>query len=235
MNDNDPAHIAAVRDQLIATKKRILAFDDTTFYSKLASGESLMAHAWDGWCNYGTQANADIKFMVPKEGSDLWVDTMVVLKSSQNLDAAYQFVNFMLAKENHAWVAENILYKVPNRAAMESLDKALIDRAEQEIKRQYLSRSLYGAEVVTTITPLERNRVNVAFNVVEGEPARIADIRILGSKAFSEATLRGLFDLDTGAETGAGADFWFHAITNTELYIEPQNGARLALGDGSDL
>ncbi|MFY8087719.1 MAG: POTRA domain-containing protein, partial [Rubrivivax sp.] len=40
-------------------------------------------------------------------------------------------------------------------------DRALVDKAEQEIKRQYLSRSLYGAEVVTTITPLERNRVNV--------------------------------------------------------------------------
>ena len=46
-------------------------------------------------------------------------------------------------------------------------DKALIDRAEQEIKRQYLSRSLYGAEVVTTVTPIERNRVNVTFTMTE--------------------------------------------------------------------
>jgi outer membrane protein insertion porin family len=44
-------------------------------------------------------------------------------------------------------------------------DRALVDRAEQEIKRQYLARSLYGAEVVTTITPLERNRVNVTFTM----------------------------------------------------------------------
>ncbi|MBX9747659.1 MAG: hypothetical protein K2X34_12205 [Hyphomonadaceae bacterium] len=43
-----------------------------------------------------------------------------------------------------------------------------------------------------------------------------------------------MFDLDTGAETGAGADLWFHAVSNTELYLEPRNGARLALGDGSD-
>jgi outer membrane protein assembly factor BamA len=42
-------------------------------------------------------------------------------------------------------------------------DRALADRAEQELKRQYLTRSLYGAEVVTTITPIERNRVNVTF------------------------------------------------------------------------
>ena len=50
-------------------------------------------------------------------------------------------------------------------------DKALVDRAEQELKRQYLAKSLYGAEVITTITPLERNRVNVTFTVTEGSVA----------------------------------------------------------------
>ncbi|MDE2564165.1 MAG: outer membrane protein assembly factor BamA [Burkholderiales bacterium] len=74
-------------------------------------------------------------------------------------------------------------------------DKALIDRAEQEIKRQYLSRSLYGAEVVTTVTPLERNRVNVTFTMNEGEAAKIKDIRIVGNKAYSESTLLDLFEL----------------------------------------
>jgi outer membrane protein insertion porin family len=77
-------------------------------------------------------------------------------------------------------------------------DRALIERAEQEIKRQYLTRSLYGAEVVTTITPLERNRVNVTFTMTEGDAARIKSIRILGAQAFSESTLLGLMDLTTG-------------------------------------
>ena len=60
-------------------------------------------------------------------------------------------------------------------------DRALVDRAEQEIKRQYLSRSLYGAEVVTTVTPIERNRVNVTFTMTEGDAARIREIRIVGA------------------------------------------------------
>ena len=77
-------------------------------------------------------------------------------------------------------------------------DKALLDKAEQELKRQYLTRSLYAAEVVTTVTPIERNRVNLTFSVVEGDVVKIKDIRIIGNKAFSESTLRGLFDLDTG-------------------------------------
>ena len=114
-----------VKNTLIEAKKTLLAYDDTTFYAKLVSGEALMVQAWDGWCNYGITDNKDIKYVIPKEGSDLWVDTMVVMKASENKDAAFQFINFMLDTKNHAWAAENILYKVPNKAAMESLPAEL--------------------------------------------------------------------------------------------------------------
>jgi spermidine/putrescine transport system substrate-binding protein len=46
---------------------------------------------------------------------------MVVMKASANKDAAFQFINFMLDAKNHAWAAQNIDYKVPNKPAMESL------------------------------------------------------------------------------------------------------------------
>ncbi|MDB5915472.1 MAG: omp85, partial [Ramlibacter sp.] len=61
-------------------------------------------------------------------------------------------------------------------------DQALADRAEQELKRQYINRCLYGAEVVTTVTPIERNRVNLTFSVTEGEPTRIKELRIIGNR-----------------------------------------------------
>jgi outer membrane protein insertion porin family len=77
-------------------------------------------------------------------------------------------------------------------------DKALADRAEQELKRQYINRSLYGSDVLVTVTPVARNRVNVTFTVTEGEPAKIKNIQVVGNKAFSESTLKGLFDLDSG-------------------------------------
>ena len=89
-------------------------------------------------------------------------------------------------------------------------DRALVDRAEQEIKRQYLSRSLYGAEVVTTVTPLERNRVSVTFTMNEGEAARIADVRIVGASVFSQSTLLELFEL-----TPSG---WFTWYTKSDRY-----------------
>ena len=98
-------------------------------------------------------------------------------------------------------------------------DSALSDRAEQELKRQYISKSLYGAEVVTTVTPIERNRVNLTFTVTEGEPAKIKDIRIVGAKAFSESTLKGLFDQDTGG--------WLSWYTKSDRYSRAKLNADL--------
>jgi outer membrane protein insertion porin family len=98
-------------------------------------------------------------------------------------------------------------------------DRALVDRAEQEIKRQYLSRSLYGAEVVTTITPLERNRVNVTFTMTEGEAARISDIRISGNTVFTDGTLLGLFEL---TRTG-----WFTWYSKSDRYSRSKLNADL--------
>ncbi len=126
VNETDPAKVEEAKNLLIEAKKTLLAYDDTTFYSKLVSGEASLVHAWDGWCNYGITENKDIKFVVPKEGSDLWVDTIVVMKNSEKQAEAMKFINFILDAKNHAWAAENILYKVPNKAAMESLSPDLV-------------------------------------------------------------------------------------------------------------
>ncbi|MFC5789908.1 spermidine/putrescine ABC transporter substrate-binding protein [Agromyces tardus] len=127
LNTTDDAELEEAKAQLIETKPTLLAYDDTTFYSKLVSGEAAMVEAWDGWCNYGIAEDPSIKFVVPEEGADLWVDTMTVLESSKNKEAAMAFIDYILDPEVQTWVAENILYKVPNKAAMEALDPALID------------------------------------------------------------------------------------------------------------
>ncbi|MGP1629150.1 MAG: outer membrane protein assembly factor BamA [Giesbergeria sp.] len=98
-------------------------------------------------------------------------------------------------------------------------DKALADRAEQELKRQYLNKSFYAAQVVTTVTPIERNRVNLTFTVTEGDTARIKDIHVIGNKAFSESTLKGLFDQDTGG--------WLSWYTKSDRYARPKLNADL--------
>jgi outer membrane protein insertion porin family len=76
-------------------------------------------------------------------------------------------------------------------------DRALLDRAEQELKRQYLGRGKYNVKIVSTVTPLERNRVAIQLAIDEGEDARIKEIKIVGAKAFKESRLREEFKLST--------------------------------------
>ena len=76
-------------------------------------------------------------------------------------------------------------------------DRSVLENAEQELKRQYLSRGMYGAEIQTTVTPLERNRVGINVAVTEGEVAKIRGINIVGAQAFSESELVSLFVLRT--------------------------------------
>jgi len=76
-------------------------------------------------------------------------------------------------------------------------DRSLLERAEQELKRQYLSRGKYSAQVTTTVTPLERNRVGINFSMVEGEVAKIHQISIIGTKAFDEDDLIDQMQLTT--------------------------------------
>lgn len=76
-------------------------------------------------------------------------------------------------------------------------DKSLLDRAEQEIKRQYLSQGKYSATVKTVSSPLERNRVAVRFEIEEGIAAKIRDINIVGNNIYTTEDLRAEFLLTT--------------------------------------
>jgi outer membrane protein insertion porin family len=98
-------------------------------------------------------------------------------------------------------------------------DKALIDQAEQEIKRQYLATGRYGVTVTTTITPLDRNRVAVNFTVDEGEVAKIKSINIVGNHAFTESELLELMLLQTPG--------WLSWYTKNDQYSRQKLSADL--------
>ena len=98
-------------------------------------------------------------------------------------------------------------------------DKALADRAEQELKRQYVNRSLYGAEIITTITPGDRNRVNLSFTVVEGDLAKIKELHVIGAKAFDESKLLSQFEQGTGN--------WLSWYTKSDRYSRTKLNADL--------
>lgn len=142
-------------------------------------------------------------------------DVLVVVVEERPSVAAVEFIGL---KEFDKDVLVKALKEV-GLAEGRPYDKALADKAEQELKRQYISRSLYGAEVVSTATPVDRNRVNLSFTITEGGPAKIKQIQIVGNKAFSESDLRDQFNLDTGG--------WMSWYTKSDRYARTKLNADL--------
>ncbi|MGB7541589.1 MAG: outer membrane protein assembly factor BamA, partial [Burkholderiales bacterium] len=89
-------------------------------------------------------------------------------------------------------------------------DRAMLDQAEQELKRQYLTRGKYGVEITTTVTPLDRNRVGINFSINEGVAAKIKQINIVGNQDFPEKELIGEFQLRTPG--------WFTWFSKNDQY-----------------
>jgi spermidine/putrescine transport system substrate-binding protein len=126
VNTTDPGEIDEATAWTMEAKENLLAFDDTTFYAKLVSGEASLVQAWDGWCEYGRADEPKIDFVIPDEGSDLWADTMVVMESSENKAAAYAFIDYILRPEVGKSIVEYTFYKMPNAEVMAAVDPAII-------------------------------------------------------------------------------------------------------------
>jgi outer membrane protein insertion porin family len=91
-----------------------------------------------------------------------------------------------------------------------TFNRSVLEKIENELRRQYYNQGKYGVKVESTVTPLERNRVAVNIDIVEGETATIKRINIVGNKAFDEDDL-----LDEFKQTSGG---WLSWLTKDDQY-----------------
>ncbi|MFB3081296.1 MAG: outer membrane protein assembly factor BamA [Nitrosomonadaceae bacterium] len=98
-------------------------------------------------------------------------------------------------------------------------NRSILEKAEQALKLQYISKGRYAVKITTTITPLERNRVGLNFHIDEGQVAKIRKINIVGNKSFRERELVGQFTLRT-----PGLLTWF---THDDQYSKQKLSADL--------
>ncbi len=88
--------------------------------------------------------------------------------------------------------------------------RALLDKVEQELNRQYFARGKYGVKIKSTVTPLERNRVGLEIEISEGLTARIKHINIIGNEAFEDDELLDEFEL--------GVPSWYAFFSSRDKY-----------------
>lgn len=89
-------------------------------------------------------------------------------------------------------------------------NKSIMDRVEQEMRQQYFSRGFYAVTIKPTVTPLERNRVGIQFDVAEGKPARIREINLVGNSIYPDKKLLDLFIL--------GPAPWYAFFSSADQY-----------------
>ena len=124
-NTTDPAQITEATDLLIQQKPLVQAYVMDQIFDKLEGGEAAVGPYYAGDAITMIEENPDLAFVVPKEGTNLFVDAMCIPKGAQNKENAEAFINFLCDPENMAQNIEYIAYSSPSSAARELLSDDL--------------------------------------------------------------------------------------------------------------
>ena len=121
VNSKNPAEIQAAANLLIEQKQKgiVKAYQVDETKDKMVAGEAALAVVWSGDAQYAINLNEDLAYVVPKEGSNVWVDSMVIPRSAPNPENAHIFINFMSRPDIAQMNAEYIEYSSPNAGAIE--------------------------------------------------------------------------------------------------------------------
>lgn len=122
LNTRDPEELQAAKEALIRQKPLVLAYLGDEVKDKMISGEAALAVVWSGDAVYMRWENEDLNYVVPKEGSNLWFDAMVIPKTSRHKREAELFINFLSDPKIALMNTEYIGYSTPNATAIGMLD-----------------------------------------------------------------------------------------------------------------
>ncbi len=118
-NSTNADELKKVEDLLIKQKKNIKVFAPDNGQDLLASGEVKLCQEWNGDIKQVMSEDEDLGYIVPKEGSLVWQDTLAIPKGAPHPENAMAFLNFILDAKEGAGIAETIQYATTNKAAKE--------------------------------------------------------------------------------------------------------------------
>jgi len=127
MNTLDEKELLTVRDALIDQKPIVQAYVIDQVRDKMIGGEAAIGVIYSGEAIYTQYENSDLEYVIPEEGTNVWIDSWVILKNAPHQENAIKFIDFMCRSDVALKNFEYITYSTPNEAA-----KALIE--DEEIK-----------------------------------------------------------------------------------------------------
>jgi spermidine/putrescine transport system substrate-binding protein len=117
MNSTKISELEQAGDLLISWKKNLAKFEADQYKNGLISEEFIISHGYSGDIFQLMEENENIKYVIPREGTTISCDNMVILKGAKNVDLAYSFINYILKPEIAAENIEYVYYMAPNKAA----------------------------------------------------------------------------------------------------------------------
>lgn len=137
LNTRKTAELEEAKKALMNQKASVLAYVGDNVKDKMIAGEAALAVVWSGDGIFMKEENPDLEYVVPKEGSNLWFDSMVIPKTSKHKKEAELFINFMCETETAFKNADYIGYSTPHTEA-----KKLLDPERQNDKGAYPDDSI---------------------------------------------------------------------------------------------
>jgi len=118
INTTDMTELEAARDKLIAQSPLVIAYVTDHVIMSMVAGNAALAVVYSGDAAFIMSENPDMNFAIPKEGTNLWVDAMVIPHNAQNPELAHEFINFMHRPDIAEMNTRHVMYSTPNTAAL---------------------------------------------------------------------------------------------------------------------
>ena len=140
-NDYSPEALTAARETLLRWNRNVAQFDSDSFKNDVQDGTIWFGQAYNGDALQVMEENENIGFVLPKEGSSIWVDFLVIPENSENKDIAHKFIDFLLDERVALTNAEWVQYATPNKGAFELLPQDIQDNKNIYPTEEYLRKS----------------------------------------------------------------------------------------------
>ncbi|OUL19984.1 spermidine/putrescine ABC transporter substrate-binding protein [Nostoc sp. 106C] len=120
-NSQDETQIKQAYEKLKELKPGITAFDTEAWQNQILAGDLLLAMCYSADAIRVSRENPKLKYVIPRSGSSLWTDTIVIPKTALNIDGAYAWINFILQPEVAAQISLRLNIATPNLSGFEQL------------------------------------------------------------------------------------------------------------------
>ena len=152
LNTHDIPAIMAAKLKLIEQKTSgvVKAYQVDETKDKMVAGEAALALVWSGDAQYAIDLNSDLAYAVPEEGSNVWVDGMVIPKDAKNKENAEKLIDFLCRPEIAKMNCEYVRYASPNAGAIELMGDVYTSNPVQNAPEELLAKCEFFNDIAPT-------------------------------------------------------------------------------------